>query len=311
MPGIGSLHDVAVMPPFLPPARILAVPGRGEVFLRYHEGSPDAPLLLLLHGWTATADLQWLTVYEALAQQFSFVAVDLRGHGRSLRSLEPFSLEAAADDVAAAVRALGLGPAIAVGYSMGGPVALHLACRHPDLTTGVVLCATAMGFRGSRRDRVRWWSLLLLEAVLRSRFSGLVSERNLTKAAAANPALVPWLSWLRAESTRGDPAALVEAGRALRDFDARTLLDELCLPAGVICTTEDTLVRPAHQRELAEALDASLVEVAGDHFCYWSDPAGFGQALEAALAHVVSRTSSRGHAARAAPPRRGASAPGG
>jgi pimeloyl-ACP methyl ester carboxylesterase len=92
--------------PWVPPGRTAQLPGRGEIFYRHHE-RPDAPAtLLLLHGWTASADLQFFTAYEELAEQYSFVAVDHRGHGRGIRA--PFTLEDAADDAAALVRQLGV-----------------------------------------------------------------------------------------------------------------------------------------------------------------------------------------------------------
>ncbi len=54
--------------PWLPPGHTMVLPGRGEVFYRHHQhADPTAPTLLLLHGWTASADLQFFTAYEALA----------------------------------------------------------------------------------------------------------------------------------------------------------------------------------------------------------------------------------------------------
>ena len=64
-------------------------------------------------------------------RQFNVVALDHRGHGRGLQSDEPFRLADCADDVAALVDELGLGPVIVVGYSMGGPIAQLLWRRHP------------------------------------------------------------------------------------------------------------------------------------------------------------------------------------
>ena len=120
------------MMPWLPEGRTLVVPGRGELFYRSHRhADPAAPTVLLLHGWTATADLQFFTAYEALAARCSFVTLDHRGHGRGLRPEARFELEDAADDAAALVEALGVGPVITVGYSMGGPVSMLLARRHP------------------------------------------------------------------------------------------------------------------------------------------------------------------------------------
>ena len=67
---------------------------------------PVLPSLVLLHGWTATADLNWYACFAPLAEHFRVVAIDHRGHGRGLRSAEPFRLEQCADDVAALAREL-------------------------------------------------------------------------------------------------------------------------------------------------------------------------------------------------------------
>ena len=63
----------------------MELPGRGTTFVRTVPGPPDAPTLLLLHGWTATADLNWFTCYHPLGRQFRVVALDHRGHGRGIR----------------------------------------------------------------------------------------------------------------------------------------------------------------------------------------------------------------------------------
>ncbi|HWF74571.1 MAG TPA: alpha/beta fold hydrolase [Solirubrobacteraceae bacterium] len=70
----------------LPPARTLYAPGRGELFLRDTGG--DGPPVMLLHGWMASADLNWWPSYAPLAQAgYRVLAIDHRGHGRGLRSL--------------------------------------------------------------------------------------------------------------------------------------------------------------------------------------------------------------------------------
>jgi hypothetical protein len=48
-------------PPALLPGRLVLVPGRGEFFVRHGvHVDPQAPVVLLLHGWTATSDLNFL-----------------------------------------------------------------------------------------------------------------------------------------------------------------------------------------------------------------------------------------------------------
>ena len=90
--------------PALPPGRNVALPGRGTTFVRELAGPEGAPTLLLLHGWTATADLNWFACFEPLAEHFRVVALDHRGHGRGLRGDDPFRLEDCADDAAALAR---------------------------------------------------------------------------------------------------------------------------------------------------------------------------------------------------------------
>src|SRR3954447_7624854 len=103
----------------LPPGRRVELPKRGPMFVRELGGPPRAPTIVLLHGWMATADLNWLPSYKPLSRAFRVLAVDHRGHGRGLRSNRPFTLETCADDVAALADTLGIERLTAVGYSMG------------------------------------------------------------------------------------------------------------------------------------------------------------------------------------------------
>jgi len=253
-------------PPGLPPGYIVRLEGRGETFVRHHEGPGDAPVLLLLHGWTASADLQWFTTYPALCERYSVIAIDHRGHGRGIRSEEEFTLEACADDAAAAVKLLVPGrQVIAVGYSMGGPITLHLWQRHRDLVAGVVLEATALEWQTSREDRIRWRFLVFLERVLRSGRLHRWIARYLREEVHANPELEAYVPWMLAEMRRTDPLAIVEAGRALRSFDARPFAPEMDVPAAMVVTTDDHAVRPRKQRTLAAAVRARVFEIHADH----------------------------------------------
>ena len=265
------------LPPPLPPGRVVNVPGRGEMFVRESEGdAPEpagsggraepGPTILLLHGWTASADTNWFTIYATAAQFGPVLAVDHRGHGRGIRSEERFTLEAAADDAAALVDHLGRGPVIAVGYSMGGPIASLLWLRHPHLVAGLVLEATALEWRASWRERLVWRFLALMEIALRlGPHDGFV-ERWLRDAVEKSPELVPWRGWLKGEIRRGDAGAIADAGRALSRYDARPFAGRIDVPTTVVITTQDRLVRPRKQRALAKAIPgAFVVSINADH----------------------------------------------
>jgi 3-oxoadipate enol-lactonase len=250
----------------------------------------------LLHGWTATADLNWGASYAALSEHFNVVAMDQRGHGRGIRG--SFTLEACADDAAALIEVLGTGPVIAVGYSMGGPVAMLLGRRHPQLVDGIVLCATASNFA---LTSVEYLVLYALSTCARTPW-GLPRSALRTARALARG----FGSWARPRLRRAtldeighhDPAAILQAARALLGYRADSWLSALEAPAAVVMTTADHLVPPGRQLQLARAIrDCSLFAVNGDHAVCMLWPERFVPALVAAIADVECRADERAGAA--------------
>lgn len=260
-------HNVVLppVPPRLPPGRVVNLPGRGEVFVRDSGGTPAVPAVLLLHGWTASADLNFFPVYDCLAEAYRVIALDLRGHGRGMRSTEPFTLEDCADDAAALLDQIGADRVIVVGYSMGGPVGMLLARRHPGRVKALVMQATALEWRDAARERMVWRLLAALEPGLRLGADTDTTERVLRQAAEDQPELEALRPWLIGELRRGMSPELAGAGRALSRYDARPWAAHLGLPAAMLITTRDRLVRPAKQRELAETLNARVIEIDADH----------------------------------------------
>src|SRR4051812_28284526 len=104
----------------LPQGRRIQLPGRGTTFVREVEGPPNAPVVLLLHGWIASGGLNWFTCFELLSRYFRVLAPDMRGHGRGIRARRRFRLADCADDAAALLEHLDIDNALVVGYSLGG-----------------------------------------------------------------------------------------------------------------------------------------------------------------------------------------------
>jgi 3-oxoadipate enol-lactonase len=282
-----SSPEPPIPPSSLPPGRIVLVPGRGEMFVREQEGPAGGPTILLLHGWTVSADLNWWTAYESLRGVARVIAVDHRGHGRGIRSEETYTLEAAADDAAGLLRELGVSSAIACGYSMGGPISMLLWHRHPELVDGLVFEATALEWRASRRERWIWKWMAGVEWFFRSRTSSSMVERWLQRAIKEEPALREHRAWFRAELGRGDPRAIADAGRALGAYDARVIAGGVDVPTAVVVTTKDRLVRPRKQRALAKATSAHTIELVGDHDVPWMNGPAFGAATREAVQSVL------------------------
>ena len=277
-------------PPALPPGRLVNLPGRGETFIREVEGPGHGPTILLLHGWTASADLNWFQAYEALGRIGRVLALDHRNHGRGIYSEVPFQLEDAADDAAALLDELGTGPVIAVGYSMGGPIASLLRHRHPDKVAGLVLCATALEWNATLRERVVWKVVRASEILFRLGPPRSLMEKYLRDAIDTCPDIAGIRGWLVGEIRRGDPIGVHEAGLALGRYDARPFAGSLAVPTSVIVTTKDRLVRRRKQRQLAKAIPgAEVFELEGDHDAALVMPVEFRRVLEGAVRGVAAR----------------------
>jgi pimeloyl-ACP methyl ester carboxylesterase len=94
--------------------------------------------IVALHGLTASF-VNFVGIAEKLAGRHAVFGVDLRGRGDSDKPEGPYGFAQHGRDVAAAMRAMGLGPSVVVGHSMGAFVAAALAAQNPELVSGVVL----------------------------------------------------------------------------------------------------------------------------------------------------------------------------
>jgi len=105
-----------------------------------------APPLVLLHGGLTAIEI-FEPILPALAAGRTVVAVDLQGHGRTADIDRPLDARSMADDIAALIEHLGIGPADVMGYSLGGAVVLQTAIRHPTAVRRLVTVSTVF-----RRD---------------------------------------------------------------------------------------------------------------------------------------------------------------
>jgi pimeloyl-ACP methyl ester carboxylesterase len=242
-----------------------------------------------VHGWTATAALNWFTVLPALAKRFHVVAMDVRGHGRGVQR-RPFSLAACADDAAALCHELDLPPVVALGYSMGGPITQLLWRRHPGQVRALVLCATSTHFSQAHPLDAAF-ELAGRSLALGLAFLPDTARREVARWTLQNRTSDSRLSaWAIEERERSDLSSMVSAGVELRRYDARPWIGGIDVPTAVVATMQDQLVSPRSQLAMADAIaEATVFPVAGDHSSCATAPRLFQSALLAAVHDVVSR----------------------
>jgi 3-oxoadipate enol-lactonase len=264
-----------------PVTRLVELPGRGTTRVWECAGPRGAETLVLIHGATFTAELNWREVFAPLGRHFRIVAADLRGHGDGIRTGSRFRLEDCADDVAALAGVLGIGRFAAVGYSMGGMVAQLLYRRHAALVSGLVLCSTACDVRGSPAEQL---AALAAPAVA----AGLQWNPvlHLVSAAVLGAVLLGGVDdpatgiWARAQLSRTTLATAVSAIWAVCEFTSASWISQVDVPTAVVITTRDHIVPPGRQLELARAVPgASVHEVDAGHGACVNAPQLFARAL--------------------------------
>jgi pimeloyl-ACP methyl ester carboxylesterase len=253
--------------------------------IRQVRGPEGAPTLVLLHGLAATGRLNWFTALPALAERYHVLVVDHRGHGRGIRTRH-FRLADCADDVIALADVLAIESLVAVGYSMGGPIAKLCWSRHPDRVRGLVLCATARHFLPPQA-----------QGVASAVFPGMVVAARLVPALFRDRIVAGMLAGVppgeRREQVRralaaSDPATVLQATRAVIRFASHDWVSRIDVPTAVVVMTRDRLVPARRQYKLARSIPGARVfEVDGDHLACVRAPERFVPALRRACDWVA------------------------
>jgi pimeloyl-ACP methyl ester carboxylesterase len=195
-----------------------------------YDRAGDGPLLVFVHGAAEDARV-WRPQVDALEDEFTVVAWDEPGAGRSSDVPAAFQLGDYATCLAALIESLELGPAHVAGLSWGGTLALELYRRRPDLVASLILAGAYAGWKGSlpaEEVRARVAGLRQMLAAAPGRFDptlpGLFAGEP---PAAALPLLEAMAAAVRPDSMR--TALMVMAGTDLNDVLPRIAVPTLLI----------------------------------------------------------------------------------
>jgi len=226
-------------------------------------GQPAAErsTVLMLHGvggGRAAWDVSGTGAMLAAAG-FTALSADFPGYGDSA-PVQPYDLAGMASAVIDTLAALGTGPAVLVGHSMGGMVAQEVVARAPQAVCGLVLAGTSPAFGKPGGD----WQ----QAFLQSRFAPLDAGLGMAGLAARLvPAMVapgtaaPAIAAAQAMMAGVPEATYRAAVAALVAFDRRANLPNIQVPTLVITGEHDRTAAPEVARKMAERIPGALCHI--------------------------------------------------
>ncbi len=247
--------------------------------LHYRKTGPDARTqssIVFLHGAGGSSTL-FGNQFQAFRELANCYFLDLPGHGGSLRPIEEPSIEMYAEEVNHFINYLPA-PAVLVGHSMGGTVALRVALSNPDLIQYLILAGTGCRLAVSEKilTGLETEYEATVEKILRYCFSRSVDPELFARA--------------RDEVRKVDPGIVRADFRACNVFDCCNRLKEINIPALIICGDNDVMTPPAHSQQLQTSISGARLHVipGGSHMLMLERPAEFNTIIRDRLLELRS-----------------------
>ncbi|HMB57702.1 MAG TPA: pimeloyl-ACP methyl ester esterase BioH [Arenimonas sp.] len=247
----------------------------------YIETVGTGPALVMIHGWAMHGGV-FAPLVERLRERYTLHIVDMPGHGRSRDSLLPLELARMATQIASETP-----PALWLGWSLGGLVALQGAQQLPDSLRGLIMLASTPRFvRGDGWDGGMDPALFAGFAEHLERDYRTTLDRFLMLEAQGSDHVRDELRQLReiVYAFGEPPQQVLREGLArLQDSDLRAGLPVLSVPSLWIAGRRDRLVSPASMKAaVALTPQSQFVQIEhGGHAPFLSHADEVADAIEA------------------------------
>lgn len=256
--------------------------------LHYEEYGQGEPLVLL-HGLGSSCQ-DWEYQVPELARKYRVILLDVRGHGRSDKPRERYSIAGFSADLLALLEHLNTGPVHLAGLSMGGMIGFQFAVDHPHRLRSLCIVNSAPEVKlRSRDDYWQWfkrWSL-----------ARLLSLETIGKGLAARLFPKPEQAELRRKMAerwaRNDKRAYLASFDAIVGWGVQERLGQIRCPTLVISADHDYTPIQLKQRYVALIPQARLAVIEDSrHATPLDQPRLFNQTLLQFLA--TASTTSQG-----------------
>ncbi|MCY1341554.1 3-oxoadipate enol-lactonase 2 [compost metagenome] len=250
--------------------------------LHYEDFGHGMPVVLVHGLGSSTRD--WEYQIPALAAHYRVIALDVRGHGRSDKPRERYSIAAFADDVAALIEHLGLIDVHLVGISMGGMIGFQLGVDRPELLRSLTIVNSGPEVKARSPGEY-------LELAKRWTLSRLLSLDSIAKALGRLLFPLPEQAELRRKIEerwpQNDKRAYLSALDAIIGWGVRGRLGRILCPTLVITADRDYTPVARKAAYVKELPNARLVVIENSrHATPLDQPERFNTTLLDFLAEV-------------------------
>jgi pimeloyl-ACP methyl ester carboxylesterase len=206
-------------------------------------------LLIYIHGAGGNGHYGH-KLLDLLAANHSPLAFDFPSHGRSSGTESLKSIPAYSDCLYALAQQLRLRPAVLVGHSMGGAIAMDFALRHADQVEALILVATAAKFT-LPSDRIDIW-----KQVMTGRAPQPFTKDAFSPTTPMNIVQEGWM-----EQIKTDPRVRYFDLVACSEVDITPRLGEIRKPTLVVCGQDDVVTPVALGEQLRNGISGAKLEV--------------------------------------------------
>lgn len=255
----------------------------GGIKTRYiSSGTPDKPLLLMLHGVGGHAEA-FARNFAAHGEHFWTVAVDMLGHGWTDKPDVDYEIKNYADHVLDVIKALGHNKALISGESIGGWIGTYIAVHHPKAVEKLVL-NTAGGWTAHPEVMARLKKISNQAAqdptpeFIRQRLEFLMYDKS-----TVSDDLVETRRRIYAQPGFGDTMRRIMCLQEM-DIRQRNMITEaqyrsIKAPTIVIWTSHDPTATPEEGKQISDMIPGSRYVVMNKcgHWPQYEDPALFNR----------------------------------
>ncbi|WP_131112228.1 3-oxoadipate enol-lactonase [Sulfuricystis thermophila] len=223
----------------------------------HYQISGSGPVVTLAHSLASDLSL-WDGIAPQLAERFTVLGFDARGHGQTSAPEGPYSWPMLVADLVGLLDALKIERTHFVGLSMGGMLGQHFALAHPERLDKLVLVSTTS--RVPPEAKPLWDERIAIarNQGMQAHVAGTLERWFTAPYRAAHPEVMARIGAMIAATP---VAGYAGWGEAIKTLDLTEKLAAVRAPTLVICGADDPGTPPAANRAIAEAIPGARFEM--------------------------------------------------